>query len=78
MITDRSAYERLCERERWDTLRAMTADESIALGEALLTSELMSIAAFPDRPRPVSRAVALGLPSVGHPRHRRARRHRRR
>ncbi|MGH7895784.1 MAG: hypothetical protein ACREQL_14020 [Candidatus Binatia bacterium] len=67
MITDRNAYERLCERERWDRLRAMTADESIALGEALLTSELMRIAAFPDRPRPVSLAVALGLPSVGHP-----------
>ena len=61
MITNRDAYERLCEEERWKTLRAMTAAESIAIGEALLTSELMDVAVFVDDDAPKSLAIALGI-----------------
>ena len=63
MILDRAAYERLCERERWSNLQSMSADESIALGEALLTSEVMELAVFPDDDAPASLAIALGLAS---------------
>lgn len=59
MITDRKAYDRWCEQERWEYLRGMTVAETIALGEALLTSELMDLAVFPDDDAPVSLAIAL-------------------
>jgi hypothetical protein len=60
MITDRRAYERWCEAERWERLRAMSLAESIAVGEALLTSEVMvHVTATPDVPRSV--AIALGI-----------------
>ncbi len=59
MITDRAAYERLCERERWDRLRAMTLDESIAVLEALLSSGLEEIAVFADDDRPMTLARSL-------------------
>lgn len=60
MITDRAAYERWCEAERWERLRGMSIDESIALGEALLTSEVMDhVTATIDVPR--SLAIALGV-----------------
>jgi hypothetical protein len=61
MITNAEKYERLCERERWETLRAMSVRETIAIGEALLTSELMDLAVFPDDDAPKSLAIALGL-----------------
>jgi hypothetical protein len=61
MITDRHAYARLCEREQWDRLARMSVEESIAVGEALLTSELMALAVFPERERPRSLAIALGI-----------------
>ncbi len=63
MITDREAYERMVEREDWDALRAMTIEQSIAIGEALLTSEIMDIAEFADDDRPLSLARALGIPA---------------
>ena len=60
VITDRAAYERWCEAERWERLRCMSMDESIALGEALLTSEVMDhVTATVDVPR--SLAIALGV-----------------
>lgn len=60
MITDRAAYERWCEAERWERLRRMSVDESIAIGEALLTSELMDhVTSTRDTPR--SLAIALGI-----------------
>jgi hypothetical protein len=60
MITDRAAYERWCEAERWERLQRMSIDDSIALGEALLTSELMEhVTATVDAP--LSLAIALGL-----------------
>jgi hypothetical protein len=39
----------------------MTAEDSIAIGEALLTSDLMRLAQFPDDDHPCSLAIALGL-----------------
>ena len=42
-------------------MRRMTPEESIAVGEALLTSEIMSLAVFPDDDEPRSLAIALGI-----------------
>jgi hypothetical protein len=39
----------------------MSVEESIAVGEALLTSEIMRLAEFPDDDRPQSLAIALGI-----------------
>lgn len=39
----------------------MTPEESIAVGEALLTSELMELAVFPDDDHPCSLALSLGI-----------------
>ncbi len=39
----------------------MTAEDSIAIGEALLTSELMDWAEFADDDRPTCLAHALGI-----------------
>jgi hypothetical protein len=50
------------ERAPGADLRRMTMEESIALGEALLTSEVMSGLVFPDDDRPVTLARALGIP----------------
>jgi hypothetical protein len=61
MIRNPRAYAHQSESERWDALRAMTAEESIAIGEALLTSDVMRLAQFPDDDHPVSLAIALGL-----------------
>jgi hypothetical protein len=40
----------------------MTPEESIALGEALLTSEIMDVAEFPDDDHPLCLAISLGIP----------------
>jgi len=61
MITDPEQYRRLPEADRWEALERMTPEESIELGEALLTSEIMDLAEFPDDDRPVCLAVSLGL-----------------
>jgi len=65
MIRDLEAYRQLSEEERFEALRAMTAEESIALGEALLTSEVMDLAEFPDDDHPLSLAIALGISRPG-------------
>jgi hypothetical protein len=62
MIKDARSYARLCESERWQALRDMSVEESIAVGEALLTSEIMDLAAFDDKARPISLALSLGIP----------------
>jgi hypothetical protein len=64
MIPNRQTYARQSEEEDRAALRAMTAEESIALGEALLTSDLMRLARFPDDDHPRSLAIALGLPPM--------------
>jgi hypothetical protein len=61
MITNLEEYRRLSEAERWAAQETMTAEESIRLGEALLTSEIMDFAEFPDDDRPVCLAVSLGI-----------------
>jgi hypothetical protein len=61
VIRNEDQYRREAEFDRWETLRRMTPAESIALGEALLTSEIMRMAVFPDDDQPVSLAIALGI-----------------
>lgn len=62
MIRNPKDYQRQAEQERWEALRRMTVDESIAIGEALLTSEIMRLAEFPADDHPRSLAFALGIP----------------
>lgn len=47
------------ERERWAALQAISIEESIAIGEALLSSELMDEAVFSDDDQPMSLAISL-------------------
>ena len=63
MIKDLDAYARLCEKEQWDALRATSMDTSIAVLEALLTSELMDVAVFADDDHPMSLARSLHIPA---------------
>jgi hypothetical protein len=63
MIKNQAAYERASEQERRNALAAMTPAESIAIGEALLTSDLMRLAVFPDDDNPRSLAHSLGIES---------------
>ena len=65
MIKDPAAYARLCESERWEALRRMSAEDSIAVGEALLTSEVMDLAVFARDSAPMSLAIALGIEGRG-------------
>jgi hypothetical protein len=64
MIKNPQAYARQSEEEDRAALQDMTAEESIAVGEALLTSDLMRLAQFPDDDHPCSLAIALGLRST--------------
>lgn len=61
MIKNPDEYQRTAELERWEALRQMSVEESIAVGEALLTSDIMRLAEFPDDDRPQSLAIALGI-----------------
>jgi hypothetical protein len=61
MIKNPEAYRRGSEAERWEALRQMSPEESIAVGEALLTSEIMQVATFPDDDHPQSLAILLGI-----------------
>jgi hypothetical protein len=63
MIKDLDAYARLCEQEQWDALQAMSMDASIAVLEALLTSELMDVAVFAEDDHPMSLARSLRIPA---------------
>lgn len=63
MIRNPEVFARQAEQSRWDALRQMTAEESIAVGEALLTSEIMTLAEFPDDDHPRSLAISLGISS---------------
>lgn len=64
VIKDPAAYARLCEQEHWEALRATSIDDSIAVLEALLTSDLMDFAVFADDDRPMSLARSLGIPAA--------------
>jgi hypothetical protein len=61
MITNAGVYRSRDDAERLQALRNMTPEESIAVGEALLTSEIMEHADFADDDRPMCLAVALGI-----------------
>ncbi len=63
MIRNPKDYQRQEEQERFEALRRLTVDESIAIGEALLTSDLMELAEFPADDHPRSLALALGIAS---------------
>lgn len=63
MIHDPEIQRRQADQERWDALRRMTVAESIAVGEALLTSDIMRLAEFPDDDQPRSLAISLGIAS---------------
>lgn len=61
VIKNAAAYARQSQEERWQALRGMSVKESIAIGEALLTSDVMRLATFPDVDRPLSLAIALRI-----------------
>jgi len=61
MIRNAGLFTEQAERDRWDRLQRMSAVESIAIGEALLTSELMLLAEFSDDDHPQNLAVSLGI-----------------
>lgn len=68
VIRNYDAYRRLREEDRWRRLSEMSADDSIAVGEALLTSEIMDRFEFSDDGRPMNFARSLGLrSSLGRP-----------
>jgi len=61
VIKNTDTYRRESELERWELLRQMSPEESIAIGEALLTSEMLALADFPDDDQPQSLAISLGI-----------------
>ncbi len=61
VIKNAAAYRRQSEAEDRQALAGLSAEESIAIGEALLTSDLMRLAEFPDYDQPRSLAIALGI-----------------
>jgi len=63
VIKNPRAYARQSEQERWQALRCMSVKDSIAIGGALLTSDLMRLAEFLDDDEPLSLAIALRLGS---------------
>ncbi len=61
MIKNTALFADQVERDRWERLQRMSPAESIAIGEALLTSEIMLLAEFSDDDHPQSLAVSLGI-----------------
>lgn len=61
MIKNLEAFRRRAYKERWERLQRMSAEQSIAIGEALLTSEIFRAARFQHRRRPKCLAIALGI-----------------
>jgi hypothetical protein len=61
VIKDLEAYRARTEREDREALERMSTEDSLAIAEALLTSELMDLAEFPDDDNPRSLAISLGL-----------------
>jgi len=61
MIRNQAAYRLQADEEARAVLQRMSVAESIAIGEALLTSDLMRLAVFPEHDRPRSLAIALGI-----------------
>jgi D-serine deaminase-like pyridoxal phosphate-dependent protein len=61
MIKNATAYGELSGREDLTRLQSLSYEDAIAIGEALLTSEWMELAEFPDDDHPMSLAIALGI-----------------
>lgn len=61
MIRNPIVHQHAADAERWEALRRMSAAESIAIGEALLTSEIMRFVIPSDDDPPRSLAIALGI-----------------
>jgi hypothetical protein len=61
VIRNQQAYAELCEAEYWARISQMTIEESIELGEQLLTSEAVDPGAFPDDDHPMSMDRSLGI-----------------
>jgi len=61
VIRDIQAYERDREAEYWQNLAQMSIEDSIALGETLLMSEMLDPRAFADDDHPLSLAISLGI-----------------
>ena len=61
MIKNLGAYARQSDEDHLSALKQMTAEDSIAIGEAHLTSDVMRLAEFPDDDHPLSLAIALGI-----------------
>jgi hypothetical protein len=61
MIRNEISCRRQAEAESRAAVRRLSAAESIAIGEALLTSDIMRLAVFPYHDRPRSLAIALGI-----------------
>jgi hypothetical protein len=69
MIRNEIAYRRQADDESRAVLNRLSIAESIAIGEALLTSDVMRLAVFPDHDRPPSLAIALGIDAKTAARH---------
>lgn len=61
MIKNIRLYEALERTRDGDAWTGRTPEESISLGEALLTSEVMAIAEFVEGDHPRSLAIGLGI-----------------
>ena len=61
MIRNIKEYEDIREAEYWRELSHMSIDDSIRLGEELLTSEELDVRAFTDDDHPMSLARSLGI-----------------
>lgn len=62
MIRDTAAHAALRVVDERKALAALSADETLAIGEALWTSSLASDLWASEEPRPTSLAVALRIP----------------
>ena len=69
MIRDEAAYRLQADEEARAALRRLSVAESIAIGEALLTSDLMRLAVFPEHAPPCSLAISLGIDAAAAARH---------
>lgn len=61
MIKNVKTYRKHAERRRWQALQRLRPEDSIAIGEALLTSEIMAFVRSARRARTKCLAVALGI-----------------
>jgi hypothetical protein len=61
VIRNIKAYQQIRDAEYWRDLSRMSIDDSIRLGEDLLTSQIVDVRAFADDDHPMSLARSLGI-----------------